>query len=92
MALLEYCSNPPQFDGTGATHREIFSKSDCIYHFPIDFEQQTDVRLVPNQSEIGNYNLISVWFNKISKIFLSVYGPTKVAKHWEKFRINWLTH
>ena len=27
---------------------------------------QTDVRLVSNLSENGNYNLISVWFNKIS--------------------------
>ena len=26
---------------------------------------QTDVRLVPNQSKNGKYNLISVWFNKI---------------------------
>ena len=38
---------------------------------------QTDVRLVPNQSENGKYNLISVWFNKISlcvrtKLFNSV--------------------
>ena len=38
------------------SHRETFSKShqikpksDCIYHFPIDFGTQTDVRLVPNQ-------------------------------------------
>ena len=27
----------------------------------------------PNQSEDSKYNLISVWFNNISKIFLSVY-------------------
>ena len=33
---------------------------------------QTDVCLVPNQSVHGKYNLISVWFNKISKIFLCV--------------------
>ena len=31
---------------------------------------QTDDRLVPNQSVHGKYNLISVWFNKISKSFL----------------------
>ena len=31
---------------------------------------QTHVRLVPNQSENDNYNLISVWFNNISKRFL----------------------
>ena len=35
---------------------------------------QTDVRLVPNQSENGKYNLISVRFNKISKKFLYVYA------------------
>ena len=33
---------------------------------------QTDVRLVTNQSENGKYNLISGWFNKISKRFLCV--------------------
>ena len=33
---------------------------------------QTDVRLVPNQSENGKYNLISVWFNKISRRFICV--------------------
>ena len=31
---------------------------------------QMEVRLVLNQSENGKYNLISVWFNKISKKFL----------------------
>ena len=36
---------------------------------------QTDVRLVPNQPQIGEYNLISVWFNKIWKDF-SVYTYT----------------
>ena len=34
---------------------------------------QTVVRLVPNQSENGKYNLILGWFNKISKKFLCVY-------------------
>ena len=33
---------------------------------------KTDVRLVPNQSENGKYNLISSWFNKISRRFLCV--------------------
>ena len=33
---------------------------------------QTNVRLTPNQSENGKYNLISGWFNKISKRFLCV--------------------
>ena len=34
---------------------------------------QTDVRLVPNQSVHGKYSLISGWFNKFSKRFLCVY-------------------
>ena len=29
---------------------------------------------VPNQSENGKYNLISGWFDKISKKFLCVHG------------------
>ena len=33
---------------------------------------QEDIRLVPNQSENDKYNLVSVWFNKISKIYLCV--------------------
>ena len=32
---------------------------------------QTDVRLVPYQLENGKYNLISVWFHKISKRFFN---------------------
>ena len=35
---------------------------------------QTDVRLVPNQSENGKYNLISVSFNKVSKRLLCVHA------------------
>ena len=37
---------------------------------------QADVRLDQNQSEIGKYNLISVWFNKIS---LFVYLQSTVC-------------
>ena len=37
---------------------------------------QTDLRLDPNQSENGEYNLISGWFNKIS---LCV---AEVEKYW----------
>ena len=53
-------------------HREIFwksywinSKSDCIYHFPV--WNQTDVRLVPNQSESIKYNLIRKYFSLCSR-------------------------
>ena len=65
---------------TVTAHREIFSKSyklnpksDCIYHFAIDLESNGHVCLVPNQSENGKFNMISKWFNKISKRFLCVY-------------------
>ena len=34
---------------------------------------KTDVRLAPNHSENGKYNLLSVLFNKILKRFLCVY-------------------
>ena len=34
---------------------------------------ETEVRLDPNQSENGEYNLISGWFNKIQKRFLCLY-------------------
>ena len=34
---------------------------------------QTDVRLIQNQSEYGKYNLISVRLNKISKKMIVVY-------------------
>ena len=56
---------------------------------------QTDVRLVPNQSENGIYNLNSGSFNKISKRFLCVFKhhfhtfpvPARFPSHksdWEK--------
>ena len=48
-------------------HREIFSKSyqikpksDSIYHFSIQLEPNGRPFAVPNQSENGIYNLISV--------------------------------
>ena len=45
----------------GSRNIDILTKSYCIYHFPVDLEQQTDsVRSVPNQSENGKYNMISV--------------------------------
>ena len=40
---------------------------------------QTDDCLVPNQSDNGKYNLISVWFNKDWKKFLSVYVDHKCS-------------
>ena len=38
---------------------------------------RTDVRLDLNHSENGKYNLISVWFNKISKRFLGLVDPSR---------------
>ena len=35
---------------------------------------QTDIRLVPNQSKNNKCNLISVWFKRISKRFICVYA------------------
>ena len=37
--------------------------------------------LVLNQSKIGKYNLISVRFNKIWKIFLCIIRNTRVLRH-----------
>ena len=64
----------------GFTQREIDpefgsfeSKSDIVYTiFRLNLNR-TQFRLVQNQSENSKYNLISVWFNKISKIFLCVW-------------------
>ena len=45
---------------------------------------QTDFRLDPNQSENGKYNLISGWFNKISrkKIFVCKVLPLVIKSVW----------
>ena len=40
------------------------------YHFPIDLEHKRTRPLVFQIN--GKYNLISVWFNKISETFLCV--------------------
>ena len=41
------------------------------------WNQTDDDRLVPNHSVISKYNLISVWFDKISKTLLCVWLQTK---------------
>ena len=46
---------------------------------------QTDVRLVQNQSENCKYNPISVWLNKILKRFLCVYA----LEFWAPKRAGW---
>ena len=40
----------------------------------MDLEPETEILLVLNQSENGNYNLILVWLNNIQKIFLRVFN------------------
>ena len=44
------------------------SREASVHDFPIDFGTDNGhcSFAVPNQSENGKYNLISVWFNKIS--------------------------
>ena len=44
-----------------------------IFHILIDSHPNRHCRSVPNQSENCKYNLISVWFNMISKRFLCVH-------------------
>ena len=40
--------------------------------------QQTEFRLVPNQSKKWNYNPNTVWFNKIQNQFFFVYNETEL--------------
>ena len=57
-------------------------KSECLQFYD-RFRFQTDVRLDPNRSENGKYNLISVWINKIPKSFLCVEIPYG-GQHWQE--------
>ena len=66
---------------TDHTHREnlfkiLLNQTAIRLYLPFSdrFWNQTDFCLVPNQLENGKYNLISVWFSNISKIFLCVYS------------------
>jgi len=52
---------------------------------------QTDVRLVPNQSVHGKYNLISGWFNKIFVCVWIKWAGWMVQKIEEKTRVENLT-
>ena len=69
-----------------ATNRELFSEScqikpnlNCKYHFPIEIWPQTELRLVPNQSEKCYYNPNLIWFNKIQKKILGLRILVKFA-------------
>ena len=54
-------------------------KSDGIYHFPIDLEPNGCPFAVPNQSVHDKYNLISVWFHKISQCLHPFYFDCVVS-------------
>ena len=49
-----------------------WNQNQIVYTIFPSIWNETDVRLVPNQSVRGKYNLISGWFNKIPKKILSV--------------------
>ena len=50
---------------------------------------ESEFGLGPTQLEIFKYNLISVWFNKITKKYLCVYNVYKAGVN-EYNRIRWL--
>ena len=56
------------------------NRNQIVFTFFRQIWNQTDVRLVPNQSENGKYNLISVKFNKVSKKIVCVV--TAAQKSW----------
>ena len=62
-------------DRTGKCFRNLFKSTRNQILFTIFrlIWNQTDVHLNPNQSENSKYNLISGWFNMISKRFLCVW-------------------
>ena len=50
---------------------------------------QTEVRLDPNQSENGKYNLISGWFNKISRKKILCVQKRGCLSAWLQFVVFW---
>ena len=65
-------------------HKEIFfwnlielNRNQIIFTIFQLIWNETEIRLVPKQSESGKYNLILGWLNKISKIYLCVCYPCK---------------
>ena len=54
--------------------RQDINRNKIVFTIYWLIRKQTDsFCLLPNQSENGIYNLISVWFNKVSKMFPCVY-------------------
>ena len=51
----------------------VWNRNHIVFNIFRLILKHTDVRLVTYQSKNGKYNLISVWFNKISRRFPWVY-------------------
>ena len=62
-------------------HEIVFTMHRLIWN-------KTDIRLVPNQSENGKYNLISGWFNKISERFLWVYAAHAPVRQFQTIKVS----
>ena len=77
---------------TGKTFRNFIksNRNKIVYTILRLISNQTDVRLVPNQSTNGKYNLISVWFNKISKKNLCVQQDLSPIKNWVALSSQWI--
>ena len=54
------------------------SKSDCIFHFPTDFEPNGITFAVPDKSEKEKYNLIQIELTRIRSRFLC----SAFRKYW----------
>ena len=76
ITFLEVASSRKKVKLTEYTQRNLFkilsnqTEIRLYLTFLIDLEQQTDVRLVSNQSGNTKLNQISVWFNKTWRRFL----------------------
>ena len=85
--ISDYGNKPSRDLRTGCfhTHENFFRNRIKSHWNQIVFTifrliwNQTDVRLVPNQSENGKYNLILVWFNKISLFPARSFMPPNEA-------------
>ena len=65
----------------------IKMKPDWIYHFPLHLEPNGHIHMVPNESKNGKYNLISGWFDNISKTFCAWHenGETEIPERLHTF-------
>ena len=91
MEIFSLCvegeKRPPNQTGNSTTQKNIFenlsNQTEIRLYLPctdwVGTANEHCPFAVPNQSENGKYNLISVWFNKISKTFLCVYNSQEAA-------------